>query len=75
MSKINFNYSDIEHGIYINIDTSDEDTLTELVAKFVLFTQMAGYQSGSWVNTLNNIGIEELEERYSIFDWANDTVY
>lgn len=62
-----------EQGINIIIPISDDLTLTEVFARFVEFTRMVGYQSGSWTNIIQDLAADI--DEYNIFDWASEVIY
>lgn len=64
-----------DDGVNIEVTMDVDVNLTQAFAHFINFTRMIGYHPHSWVNVLKDINVEELNEAYSAYDWAVDTIY
>lgn len=57
----------------VQAKVKDEDaTLTQVFAYFVEVCRGAGYYPGSFHSLIKELSNEELDETYTIFNWASD---
>ena len=73
--KIVFHYA-TDDGLNISMTMDGDCNLTELTARFVDFTRMIGYQSGSWEDVLTSLNEDEgINSDFTAYDWASVILY
>ena len=59
-----------EDGINIKVNIDNSCNLTTLMAYFVEFTRMIGYQEGSWEKIIDFLSKEE----FDLYEWSSTVI-
>ena len=74
-SIITFKYTN-DLGVDISVTIPEDCNLMELTARFIEFTRMVGYHSGSWKNVLEEINEDGgFDSDFTAYDWADAVIY